>query len=234
MPGRILIVEDETDLARTLVYALNREGFQAAHSVTGQGGLDLAQGEPAFDLVLLDLMLPDMPGTEVCRQLRADPRTRDVLVLMLTARGEEIDRVVGFEVGTDDYLVKPFSVRELILRIRALLRRVQAATPTEGKLAWGPLRLDLDGHRCWLDGEVVPLTAVEFKLLGRLMARRGRVQTRAMLVDTVWGSESDIGERTVDATVKRLREKLGHAGAFVETLRGVGYRFVDQAEGAPS
>ena len=239
MSARILIIEDEADLARTVAWALGREGFTVGQALTGKQGLERLEEEPPYDLVLLDLMLPDLSGTEVCRQIRMNPRTRDTLVLMLTARGEEIDRVVGFEVGADDYVVKPFSTRELALRIRALLRRTQAAPTEGGLLVGGPVRLDVDGHRCWVGEEPIALTATEVKLLARLMARRGRVQTRGMLLDSVWGRESDVNERTVDAHVKRLREKLGAGQAHLETVRGVGYRFSDEpvesgdAQGAP-
>lgn len=228
MSARILIIEDEADLARTVAWALGREGFVVGQALTGKQGLERLEDEPPYDLVLLDLMLPDLSGTEVCRQIRTNPRTRDTLVLMLTARGEEIDRVVGFEVGADDYVVKPFSTRELALRIRALLRRKQAVPTQGGVLVGGPVRLDVDGHRCWVGEEPVTLTATEVKLLARLMARCGRVQTRAMLLDDVWGRESDVNERTVDAHVKRLREKLGAGQAHLETVRGVGYRFSDE------
>lgn len=230
MVTRVLYVEDEADLARTVAWQLEREGFQVVHVATGRQGLELAQQDPPFDLVLLDLMLPDLSGTEICRQLRANPRTKDLLVLMLTARGEEIDRVVGFEVGADDYVVKPFSVRELALRVKALVRRGQASSSREGLISAGPLRLDPEGHCCWVAGEAISLTAIEFKLLVVLVQRRGRVQTRAMLLDHVWGRDTDVAERTVDASVKRLREKLGVAGAQIETIRGVGYRFTAETD----
>lgn len=232
--GRVLYIEDEPDLARTVVWQLQREGFTVAHAPTGRQGLALAAQDPPFDVVLLDLMLPDMTGTEVCRQLRAAPHTRDVLVLMLTARGEEIDRVVGFEVGADDYLVKPFSARELLLRVRALLRRTTAAAAPAGWLIAGPLRVDLSGHACWVGAKPVPLTATEFNLLACMMHLRGKVQTRAQVLDAVWGKGADVSERTVDASVKRLREKLGAAGAWIETLRGVGYRFAQDDPGGAS
>jgi two-component system phosphate regulon response regulator PhoB len=186
--------------------------------------------------VLLDLMLPDISGTEVCRQLRQDPETEELPVLMLTARGEEIDRVVGFEAGADDYVVKPFSMRELVLRIRAVLRRFE---PEEGvepadeeqeadepeELTFGKLRIDVPGHRVWVDGEEVSLTALEFKLLTTFVRRKGRAQTREVLLSDVWGITADIKTRTVDTHVKRLREKLDAAGEYIETVRGVGYRF---------
>lgn len=226
MSALILVVEDETDLLETLAYSLEREGYQTRKASNGRQALEAARQEPVPDLVLLDLMLPDITGLEVCRQLRADDRTKRMLVLMLTARGEEIDRVVGFEVGADDYVVKPFSVRELSLRIRALVRRGrQDANDAEAEIQFGVLRIDAAGHRVWVAGDEVALTALEFKLLSTLLARKGRAQTREMLLDTVWGIQADITTRTVDTHVKRLREKIGTAGSYIETLRGVGYRF---------
>ena len=227
---RILLVEDEVDLARTTAYSLQREGFTVVLAATGRAALELCRAQPPFDVVLLDLMLPDVSGTEVCRQLRADPRTRSLRILMLTARGEEIDRVVGFEVGADDYLVKPFSVRELALRVRALVRGADTALAAQGVLVAGPLRIDSEAHRCWVGGEAVALTVTELKLLTHLLNHRGRVQDRTHLLDAVWGGQADISDRTVDATVKRLREKLGSAGAWIETLRGVGYRFAEHLD----
>jgi two-component system phosphate regulon response regulator PhoB len=177
-------------------------------------------------------MLPDISGTDVCRRLRLSEKTRAVPVLMLTARTDEIDRVVGFEVGADDYVVKPFSTRELLLRVKAILRRMQPVEPTaEGERSFGRLRLDAAAHRVWVDGEEVTLTALEFRLLSTFLARKGRVQTRDMLLSDVWGIEADITTRTVDTHVKRLREKLGPAGVYVETIRGVGYRFRSRPEG---
>ncbi|MFO7768784.1 MAG: response regulator transcription factor [bacterium] len=225
MSGLILIIEDEEDLLGTLEYNLQREGYQTRTAATGRDGLEEAFREPIPDLILLDLMLPDVSGTEVCRQLREEPRTRDVLVLMLTAKGEEIDRVVGFEVGADDYVPKPFSMRELMLRIRALLRRRQHDPGETEQTHFGRLRVDTEGHRAWVDGEAVDLTALEFRLLTTLLERRGRVQTRDILLDDVWGIQAHVTTRTVDTHVKRLREKLGEAGDYIETVRGVGYRF---------
>lgn len=225
MSGTILVVEDEKDLAESLCYNLQREGYSTRSALTGRRGIEEARKEPVPDLVLLDLMLPDVSGIEVCKQLKGDERTRNVLVLMLTARGEEIDRVVGFEVGADDYVVKPFSSRELLLRIRALLRRGKGEASETEQLAFGRLTVDLAGHRALVDGEEIVLTALEFKLLTNFLTRKGRAQTREMLLDTVWGIQADVTTRTVDTHVKRLREKLGAAGAYIETLRGVGYRF---------
>ena len=235
----ILIIEDEHDLQQVLEYNLRAAGHEPLQALRGEEGLRLLrEHQPA--LVLLDLMLPDMPGTEVCKAIRRDPACRDVAVIMLTARGEEIDRVVGFELGADDYVIKPFSVRELLLRIQAVLRRKSApqrATseasprpsepPSEGRIDFGCLRLDVAAHRVWVEGREVELTAMEFRLLHTFYLRRNRVQSRAALLDEVWKIEADIETRTVDTHVKRLREKLGPAGRYIETVRGVGYRFVD-------
>ena len=233
MAGLVLIIEDEEDLLTTLEYNLRREGYTTRTATAGGPGLELASREPVPDLVLLDVMLPDLPGTEVCRRLRENPRTRGAFIIMLTARGEEIDRVVGFEVGADDYVVKPFSMRELMLRIRAVLRRGWGEEPGEGPtIRFGILKIDEPGHRIWVGDDEIILTALEFRLLVTLYARRGRVQTRDMLLDDVWGIQADVTTRTVDTHVKRLREKLGPAGAYLETVRGVGYRFRPKPETA--
>lgn len=225
MTSTVLIVEDEQDLLSTLEYNLRREGYKTRCAPTGNEAITLANERPVPDLVVLDLMLPDIAGTEVCRTLRSNDATKHIPVLMLTAKGEEIDRVVGFEVGADDYMVKPFSVRELALRIRAILRRTHAPEVDNEELELGRLRVDSSAHRCWVDGEEVNLTALEFKLLTTLMQRRGRVQTREVLLTDVWGFSADVTTRTVDTHVKRLRQKIGCAGSYIETLRGVGYRF---------
>jgi two-component system phosphate regulon response regulator PhoB len=231
MSGLILIVEDEKDLVRTLEYNLQREGYQTRSAATGQDGIKQALQDPVPDLVLLDLMLPDISGFEVCREIRSKDRTRSVPVLVLTAKSEEIDRVVGFEVGADDYVVKPFSVRELVLRIRAILRRVQAQEePQTSPVTFGRLRVDTEGHQVWVDDKEVELTALEQKLLVALLSCKGRVQTRDQLLDVVWGIQADVTTRTVDTHVKRLRQKLGPAGDYIETRRGIGYRFRPQVE----
>jgi two-component system phosphate regulon response regulator PhoB len=226
MTGLILIVEDERDLVATLEYALEKEGFRTRSAYTGRQGLEIAAGEPGPDLVLLDLMLPDMSGTQVCQQLRTGERTRGLPVIMMTAKSEEVDRVVGFEVGADDYVIKPFSLRELMLRIRAVLRR-KAPTDTSSAVpsTYGRLRVDMEGHRVWVDEQEVVLTALEFRLLTTLIARRGRVQTRDALLGDVWGVQPGLTTRTVDTHVRRLRKKLGEVADYVQTLRGVGYRF---------
>ncbi len=230
--ARILVVEDESDLQQVLGYNLRQAGHEVTSATRGDDGLRLAR-ELRPDLVLLDLMLPDLPGTEVCKTLKENPSTRTIPIIMLTARGEEIDRVVGFELGADDYVVKPFSVRELMLRIQAILRRGKLET-SEGEpiVEFGCLKIDRDAHRVWVEGKEVELTALEFRLLLTLYDRRNRVQTRSALLDDVWGIQADITTRTVDTHVKRLREKLEAARDYVETVRGVGYRFVATAEEA--
>lgn len=234
MSSLILIVDDEPDLVATLEYNLKREGYQTIAVGTGQQALDVAMQTRRPDLVLLDLMLPDMAGTEVCRRMRSNDSTKSIPVVMLTAKGEEIDRVVGFEVGADDYVIKPFSVRELMLRVGAVLRRgtqkVVESDDASETLNFGVLRLAPSSHRLWISGEEKQLTALEFKLLHTFMERRGRVQSREKLLSDVWGIDSDVTTRTVDTHVKRLREKLGNAGSYVETVRGVGYRFRDEID----
>jgi len=223
----ILIVEDEPDLVASLEYNLQREGFGTRAAMTGAAALALARRDPKPGLVLLDLMLPDMSGKEVCRVLRADPATASIPVIMVTARTDEGDRIGGLEIGADDYVTKPYSVRELMLRVRAVLRR-SSAPPVggdEGPRVFGCLRVDEDAHRVQVDGAEVEITALEFRLLSMLLTRRGRVQTRDVLLEEVWGVRGDSNTRTVDTHVKRLRQKLGAAGAYVETIRGVGYRF---------
>jgi two-component system phosphate regulon response regulator PhoB len=220
----VLVVEDEADLLSTLEYNLHREGYQTRVASNAGQALDTLAVDPVPDLVLLDVLLPDRPGTEICRRLRANPRTRTTPVIMLTARGEEVDRVVGFEVGADDYIVKPFSVRELLLRIRAILRRAEARCDSEEELVAGEIKLDPASHRAWVGGREIQLCSLEFKLLSTLLRRRGRVQSRGTLLSDVWGMSSEVHTRTIDVHVKRLREKLGPAGVYIETLRGVGYR----------
>ena len=231
MAALILVVEDELDLARTIEYNLRQEKFATRVAHSGDSALKLAQQAPLPDLVLLDVMLPDISGVEVCRRLKTDAKTKGIPVVMLTAKGEEIDRVVGFEVGADDYVVKPFSVRELVLRIRAVLRRREDPTAEHNELVAGAIRVALDAHRAEVHGHEVELTALEFRLLCTLMERKGRVQTRDRLLNDVWGIHAEVTTRTVDTHVKRLRQKLGDAGGYIETLRGVGYRWRAEEEG---
>lgn len=222
--ARILVVEDELDLQEILEYNLTQAGHQVHVVANGTEALRAAREERP-DVILLDLMLPDIPGTEVCKELKKDPRTQGVHVVMVTAKGEEIDRVVGFEIGADDYIVKPFSVRELILRVQAVLRRRPAEQGPARVVRFGPLKVDREAHRAWIDDSEVDLTALEFRLLTTLESRRNRVQTRERLLSDVWGIDADVTTRTVDTHVKRLREKLGNAAKYIETVRGVGYRF---------
>lgn len=219
----ILIIEDERDVVDLLVLHLRRSGkFSVSTASDGASGLDKARNErPAF--IILDLMLPKMPGLEVCKVLKTDPGTRHIPIMMLTAKAEEIDRIVGLEFGADDYVTKPFSPREVILRIKAILRRGETGRDDERLMA-GAITIDPARHQVLVEGKRVDLTSIEFKLLRTLMQRRGRVQARDRLLNDVWGYESVIDTRTVDTHVRRLREKLGKAGSEVETVRGFGYR----------
>ncbi len=226
----VLLVDDERDLLSVLDFNLRAAGFETILATRGEEAL-LALRRRVPDLVLLDLMLPDIPGTEVCRRIKADARTRHVPVVMLTAKGEEVDRVVGFELGADDYVTKPFSVRELTLRLKAILRRASAGRVVEqARERVGPIRVDAEAHRVFVDDAEVTLTPLEFKLLATFMARLGRVQSREQLLEDVWEMSPEVETRTVDTHVKRLREKLGSGRELLETVRGVGYRLADPAE----
>lgn len=221
----ILIIEDEKDLVELLVFNLEKEGFKMQWSYDGLEGLEMARRDVP-DLVVLDLMLPAMMGTDVCKELRKDSRTSQIPVLMLTAKGEEIDRVVGFEVGADDYLVKPFSMRELLLRIRAILRRCdsQSASAAEGVISIGGISIETERHRVLSAGNEVELTSTEYKLLLYLAERPGRVLSRELLLQNVW-SYNNVGDtRTVDTHITRLRGKLGKPGDLIKTVRSFGYK----------
>lgn len=227
---RILVIEDEPDLSQTLCYNLKKAGYEVMSEETGGGGLVCAETFKP-DLILLDLMLPDTSGFEVCRALKASSINAHAPVIMLTARGEEVDRVRGFEVGADDYVVKPFSVRELLLRIAVVLKRHQSAPDTpEDVITFGPLKINKTSHQVWVEDEEVALTILEFNLICTFVERRGRTQSRAQLLSDVWGYDVAITTRTVDTHIKRLREKLGVAGGFIQTIRGVGYRFQQSPE----
>jgi len=225
---KILVIEDEKDLTDLLTFNLEKEGFRPLYALTGPEGLALAR-EELPDLILLDLMLPGMMGTEVCTALRREQKTANIPVLMLTAKGEEIDRVVGFEVGADDYIVKPFSMRELMLRVRAALRRSSREPETVATLQVGPLAIDLERHQVLADGQSVELTSTEFKLLQYLAERVGRVLGRELLLQQVWGYNYVGDTRTVDTHVTRLRGKLGQAGEMIKTVRGFGYKLEEQS-----
>jgi two-component system phosphate regulon response regulator PhoB len=220
---RILIIEDEQDVVDLLTLHLRKAGFALSTATDGAAGLRKAREEsPA--LIILDLLLPKMPGLEICKVLKTDVATRQIPVLMLTAKAEEIDRIVGLEFGADDYVTKPFSPRELVLRINAILRRAKGEIVEEKKLSIGPITVDQSRHHVTVSDRPVRLTSVEFKLLSMLMRRQGRVQARDRLLNEVWGYESAIDTRTVDTHIRRLRKKLGKASAAIETVRGFGYR----------
>lgn len=231
-PTRVLLVDDEPDLQQLLVFNLGEAGFAVEAVATGAEGLAAARRErPA--VVILDVMLPDVPGTEVCRALRAEGMLEDTGILMLTARGDEADRILGFEVGADDYVVKPYSVRELTLRVKALARRAKEVreardakdAPDEGtRRTWRGLTLDPVRHRVLADGAELALRPLEYKLLAVFMERPGAVLTRAELLEEVWGLSRDTLTRTVDTHIRRLRERLGKHGDAIETVQGFGYR----------
>lgn len=221
--GRILLVEDEPDIAEILQYNLEKEGFEVDVETRGDAALERIHGDPP-DLLVLDLMLPGVDGLEIARMLQRDRRTSGLPVVMLTARGEEIDRIVGLELGADDYISKPFSPREVVLRIKAILKRTHHPPESGSTLQVGDLRLDAEAHRLEVGDREVILTATEFRLLKLLMERAGRVQTRGQLLSDVWGYADDIDSRTVDTHMRRLRKKLGREAERIETVIGVGYR----------
>ena len=224
---RILLIEDEPDIAEVLQYNLEKEGFQVELANRGDAGLEAVRRDSP-DLILLDLMLPGLDGLEMTRLLKRDATTAHLPIVMLTARSEEVDRIVGLELGADDYISKPFSPREVVLRVKAVLRRLQPEMQPEENgselLKVGGIELDVSGHQLRLGGREVPLTATEFRLLRLLMERNGRVQTRGQLLSDVWGYAEDIDSRTVDTHIRRLRRKLGPEADRIETVIGVGYR----------
>jgi two-component system phosphate regulon response regulator PhoB len=234
---RVLVVEDEPDIAALIAYQLTREGYRGETAGTGTEALQ-AVGRDIPDLVVLDRMLPGVGGDEILKRLKDEPGTANIPVLVLTAKKEQEDRIEGFELGADDYLTKPFSPRELVLRVQAILRRVHEAGMTAGGriLRAGPLRMDLAAHQVTLDGEELNLTPTEFRLLQALMERRGRTQSRKQLLEKAWDVEAEVSDRiqtrTVDMHVRRLRSKLGEVGEWIETIRGFGYR-LKVPEGTP-
>ncbi|EPR35075.1 two component transcriptional regulator, winged helix family [Alkalidesulfovibrio alkalitolerans DSM 16529] len=220
----ILVVEDDEDILHLLQFNLESSGYEVVTAMDGAQALAKARRHHP-ELVLLDLMLPGMDGFEVCKELKKLPETAKTPIIMLTARGEEVDRIVGLELGADDYVVKPFSPREIILRVKAILRRGKPEKPSRQMWKRDGLAVDMDAHRVEVDDEEIQLTATEFKLLAELIRSQGRVQTRDQLLNSVWGYEFDGYARTVDTHVRRLRQKLGAHAGLVETVRGVGYRF---------
>ena len=219
----ILIVEDDTDILKLLAYNFRAAGYDVLTSEEGYGAVTVAK-QRLPDLVILDLMIPGLDGFEVCKELKRSPETRNIPVIMLTAKGEEVDRIVGLELGADDYVIKPFSPRELMLRARAILRRSTGESSTESFWEEEGLRIDFEAHKATIEGEEVILTATEFKLLVEFIRSRGKVMTRDQLLDKVWGYQFEGYARTVDTHVRRLRQKLGKFSHWVETVRGVGYR----------
>ncbi len=228
---RVLIVDDDPDIQRLVTYNLRQAGFEVSTAASGRKALESVQKDPP-DLIILDLMLPDVDGIEVCRTLRQHEASRRIPIVMLTARSEEIDRIVGFELGADDYVMKPFSPRELVLRIRSIFRRMKQQ-PSEA-LRVDAIQLYPERRQCLVGGNPITLTAKEFDLLYELIRGRGNVLTREALMDKVWGYHGEATSRTLDTHVRRLREKLGSSGSAVETVRGVGYRMAVPAEGETS
>ena len=224
----ILVVEDDNDIAEMVIYNLKQAGYDVQHAADGLAALDMLRREPP-DMVILDIMLPNLDGREVCRRIRQDQGTRHIPVLIVSALAEETDRVVGFEIGADDYITKPFSPRELVLRVKAILRRSQEAPSVKGPLRIAGLVIDPERHQVEVEDEPLELTATEFRLLQHLAVNAGRVQTRQMLLENVWGYTFDGYARTVDTHIRRLRKKLGPLGEKVETVRGVGYRFREES-----
>jgi two-component system phosphate regulon response regulator PhoB len=227
MKPKILIVDDETDALEVLGFKLREAGFNPIFAKDGTRALTAAKDEKP-DLMVLDLMLPEVDGLEVCKILRRDPLTATMPIIMLTARAAEMDRVVGLELGADDYVTKPFSPRELVLRIRKLLSRNKTPGDSSGYIKIGEIEIDVPTHVVKLSGQEIVLTLTEFNLLEILAKRRGRVQSRERLLQDVWGYENPIDSRTVDTHMRRLREKLGSSASYLETVRGVGYRFIGE------
>jgi DNA-binding response OmpR family regulator len=226
---KILIIEDDKHISKLVKYNLEKTGYDCIAVEDGEKALDVL-GKQGSDLIILDIMLPKMDGFEVCRLIKQDPKLKNIPIIMLTAKGEEMDRIVGLELGADDYMVKPFSPRELMLRIKAILKRGKQEESLKDIIKWGALIIDVPKHRVMINNKEIELTLMEFKLLVTLIERKGRVQSRDKLLTNVWGIDAEIYTRTVDTHVKRLREKLGKVGDSLETVRGLGYRFKEEDE----
>ena len=224
---KILLVEDEPDLLQTLAFNFENEGYKVAKALDGKEAMKFLEDDDSISLVILDLMLPDMSGLDICRHIRAADNLKDILVIMVTAKGEEVDRVVGFEVGADDYVVKPYSVRELLLRVGGLLKRSSKENQSNDKdlVEYEDLKIDNNKHKVYLSDEKISLTSKEFKLLKHLLLKADKVQSRDNLLEKVWGYNNDVTTRTVDTHIKRLRSKIGKYGDKIETIRGEGYLF---------
>ena len=226
MSSHVLVIEDEPDIRKTIDYNLSKESFKVTQASSIEEG-EKALALNKIDVIILDLMLPDGSGLTLCRDIKSEPNTKHIPVIILTAKTEEVDRVVGFELGADDYVTKPFSVRELILRVKAILKRGVSTEKNTDDIedSFGELTINYEEHQAYINGQEISLTALEFKLLKHLINRKGRVQTRDQLLEDVWGYSSNVTTRTVDTHIKRLREKLGSVGDHIQTIRGVGYRF---------
>jgi DNA-binding response OmpR family regulator len=222
MQATILVVEDEEDIAALIAHHMQRAGFKVMVAYSGAAAFKEIEKQLP-DLVLLDLMLPDMDGTEVCKALRQKEATKDIPIIMVTAKAEEVDRIVGLEIGADDYVVKPFNTRELVLRVKGILKRVKAPRDEQKLLEYGELSIDMDAHRVTLELQEIELTLTEFKLLRELLLNKGRVRSREALLNNVWGYTFEGYDRTVDTHVQRLRRKLKSYGKIIETVRGIGY-----------
>lgn len=222
----ILIVEDDKHISKLVKYNLEKAGFDCTVAITGEEAIDVLDKEPV-ELIILDIMLPNMDGFETCKQIKQNKSFSHIPIIMLTAKGEEVDRVVGFELGADDYVVKPFSPRELVLRVKTILKRGKPKEVTKDILIHGKLKVDIPRYKVFIDKKEIELTQMEFKLLTTLMQRQGKVQTRDRLLDDVWDVAADVTTRTIDTHIKRLRQKLGTTGKLIETVRGIGYRFSD-------
>jgi len=222
----ILVIEDEPDIRKNLEYNLSREGFSVSSVGSLKDGFKSLDSN-IYSLILLDLMLPDGSGLDLCKKIKSNSHLEAIPIIILTAKDDEVDKVVGFELGADDYVTKPFSVRELILRIKAVLKRGQKDSKeiVEVERQFGDLRIDVESHEVHVDSNPIELTALEFRLLNELVDKRGRVQSRDQLLSEVWGYNAEVTTRTVDTHIKRLREKLGPMGKYVQTIRGVGYKF---------
>lgn len=226
----ILIIDDEQDILDLLSYNLGKEGYSFLSAMDGLKGKELAE-KNSPDLIILDLMLPGINGLELCKLLRNDPNTASIPILMLTAKSEEIDKVIGLEMGADDYVTKPFSVREIVARVKALLRRVKAEETTNDRYSFASLSLDISNHEVNVGGKKVNLSPLEFRLLKFFVSHLDRVYSRDQLLDRVWGDDAYVEPRTVDVHVRRLREKIEPEGALIKTVRGAGYRFSPDKEG---
>jgi DNA-binding response OmpR family regulator len=226
---KILIIEDDKNISKLVKYNLEKAGYECTATATGEDALKILE-KSNVDLIILDIMLPKMDGFETCKQIKQNEKISRIPIIMLTAKGEEIDRVIGLELGADDYVVKPFSPRELTLRVKAILKRSKPAAVEKDIISSGDLKVDKTRHKVFVGKKEVEFTLMEFNLLVILMQRAGRVQSREQLLEDVWDIASDVTTRTVDTHIKRLRQKLGKTGKRIETVRGIGYRFSEEGE----